>query len=116
MRPFSTDELEHIRLALSAFGEVSETLTNAQVKVLKNHIVGEISRRDHVASAQEHTPKARPVQYNRGGAIVTVYETPMAAHGVKAPRKSADGSGVKITDVDTLLMMMGDADDLIPEA
>lgn len=115
---FNTFELDHMASALEAFREAqAETdLTNAQEANLLAMIKGEIARRERAASAQVIEPGARPVQYNVGGTIITRYETPAAAHGVKAPRKGPDGKGVKIDDLDALLMLVGDASDLVPEA
>jgi hypothetical protein len=46
---------------------------------------------------------------------VTQYVTPGVAGGVKAPKPKPDGNGVKIDDVDALLMLVGDGSDQIPE-
>lgn len=47
---------------------------------------------------------------------VTVYTLPGVAGGVRAPKASPTGQGVKIDDVDALLVLVGDCADLIPEA
>jgi hypothetical protein len=113
MRQLSTYELEHIAEALHAAGPSSIHLNAAETQKLLLDVRGEIARRERAAAERNLDPKARPVQYRRDGATVTVYEQPMPAKGVRAPGKRPDGSGVKITSADDLLMRLGSFDHLL---
>lgn len=113
MRHLTAYELEHIVALLTGDSE-PDILTQQEQTRLAADIQSELNRRDRAASERNIAPRARAQQYNRNGATVTIFEEPMPAHGVKAPRKRPDGSGVKITDVDALLMMCGELD--VPEA
>lgn len=117
MRQLTTYEIEHILLALTAADFPEEScLNHGEARTLAADLRAEVNRRERAAAEQNIQPGARAVQYASQSAVITRYETPMAAHGVKKPKAGPDGSGVKIDDVDALLMLVGDASDLIPEA
>lgn len=115
MRPLTSYEVEHIISALTLVEPTAGILTVAESTRLLADFTHELARRERAASERNINPAARVANYNRAGAIITVYETPSPAQGVKAPRKDA-APRVMIDDVDALLMLVGNPDDLVPEA
>jgi hypothetical protein len=88
MLTFTTFELEAMRDALVAHPAADGILTTAERANLLRNLSNEIARRDRNASERNIEPGARPAQYALpDGAIITRYEKPMPAQGIKGPEK-----------------------------
>lgn len=111
---FTTYELEDLVACLTG-GEL--VLTSAERQALTQKIKREVAQRERATAENNIEPGVRAQQYRvNDKTVITRYEKAMPAQGVSAPKKRPDGSGVTIDSVDHLLMLLGDGEDLIPDA
>lgn len=110
----TTYELEHLEELLKLASPSDGVLNTKETRDLTSKIKREIAARDRATAENNIEPGVRATQYRVDDkTVITRYEKPSAAHGVSAP-KSTGKVKVSIDSVDTLLMLLGTGEDLIP--